>query len=278
MHKQRAALATLVLILAILACTAPVVRSSPNSANDFAATITAMAATIQSQIGPPTARPVPQGLPQSSEPANTPPISSTPMVSVSVDTNCREGPDKFFDLVGIMNVGETAEAIGRNKAKTYYVIRLPSHTEKTCWLWYEWATVTGNADALPIIASPPTPTWSPKPDFTFHYIGLSHCAAQYFLRFQVENTGNMIWESYRPVCEDLTTTATMAYMYNEFGNYEGCNTLSSVPALHPGETGYAAVLTFGNPSGHDVEVTLTFCTEDDLHGTCITGNASMTLT
>ena len=88
----------------------------------------------------------------------------------------------------------------------------------------------------------------------------------------------MIWESYRPVCEDLTTTATMAYMYNEFGNYEGCNTLSSVPALHPGETGYAAVLTFGNPSGHDVEVTLTFCTEDDLHGTCITGNASMTLT
>jgi hypothetical protein len=212
----------------------------------------------------------------------TPPDTQTPTrekvtIAVSRNTYCRTGPDTIFDLVGIMNVGEKAEAIGRNEPKTYYVIRLPSNLEKTCWLWYEWATVTGNADALPVIASPPTPTWSPKPDFTFHYIGVSHCVAQYFFRFQVENTGNMTWESYRAVSEDLNTSVTMTYIYNEFGNYEGCGTLSSVPALAPGETGYAASITFGNPSGHNVEVTLRFCTEDNLQGTCVTGNATLAI-
>jgi hypothetical protein len=213
---------------------------------------------------------------------NTPSITLTPthekvFITVSKNTNCRTGPEKQFDLVGIMKVGETAEAIGRNDVKTYYVIKLPSNTAKTCWLWYEWATVTGNADALPIIASPPTPTWSPKPDFTFTYLGLTTCPTPKIIRLQVVNTGNVPWESFKVLTTDTVLNSDTIITSGVFKDYNGCSAMAGVPALGPGETGYAIGVVSSSSSGHNIAVKLTLYTEDGCSGTHMTGDFSFTM-
>ncbi len=215
-------------------------------------------------------------------PTFTPTITLTPTlekatVTVSKNTNCRQGPDKFFDLVGIMKVGETAEAIGRNDVKTYWVIHLPSNTAKTCWLWYEWATLTGNGDALPVVESPPTPTWSPKPDFTFYYAGLTPCGGNQILRLQVTNTGNVPWESFRIRIEDTVTTASTNTGFNDFKDYSGCAAGPGTGSIAPGETNYAVGLVPPGSSGHNIEITLSLYTANSGGGTVMTGNFNMTM-
>jgi hypothetical protein len=215
-------------------------------------------------------------------PTFTPTITLTPTlekvtVTVSKNTNCRQGPDKFFDLVGIMKVGETAEAIGRNAAKTYWVIRLPANTAKTCWLWYEWATVTGNGDALPIVESPPTPTWSPKPDFTFYHISVIPCGSSKFILLQVTNTGNVPWESVRVSSKDLVSSMTSSIFNNSFIDLTGCGVGSNIPTLYPGDTAKTYGATPPASSGHNTEVTLHLYTDNNGGGTHMSGSYNITL-
>ncbi len=219
---------------------------------------------------------------QQSTPTFTPTITltSTPekvFVTVSKNTNCRTGPEKQFDLVGIMKVGETAEAIGRNDSKTYWVIRLPSNTAKTCWLWYEWATLTGNGDALPVIQSPPTPTWSPKPDFSFSMSGIINCPVPKVIKLQVVNTGNVAWESYRVEAKDLSTDVMGTSASNDFPGFAGCG-WSSASAIQPGETGFALGLSPAGSAGHSVEVILHLYTGNSSAGTHMKGDFTFTMT
>jgi uncharacterized protein YgiM (DUF1202 family) len=90
-------------------------------------------------------------------PAPTP----TPVtLKVSVDTNCRTGPGKPYDIVTIFRIGKTADVVARNAANTYWVIRNPEGSGQ-CWVWGKYATLTGPAESLPIWDPPATPT--PKP-------------------------------------------------------------------------------------------------------------------
>ncbi len=81
-----------------------------------------------------------------------------PMVSVSVDTNCRTGPGQAYDIVGALLVGETTEVTGKNTSSGYWIVKNPDKPTSTCWLWGEYATVAGNQSSLAEISIPPTPT------------------------------------------------------------------------------------------------------------------------
>lgn len=82
------------------------------------------------------------------------------MLSVSADTICRSGPSKFYDYLGALLVGETAEVVGKNTDTNYWIIKNPD-AAGTCWLWGRYAIVTGNIDSLQKYAIPPTPTLAP---------------------------------------------------------------------------------------------------------------------
>jgi len=82
------------------------------------------------------------------------------MVSVSVNTNCRTGPSANYDLNGSLNVGQTAEVIGKNSPSGYWIIKTTGGVGY-CWLWGEYATVSGNTANLPEYPVPPTPTPPP---------------------------------------------------------------------------------------------------------------------
>jgi hypothetical protein len=91
------------------------------------------------------------------------PTLSIPMVTVSVGTNCRVGPGRVYDRVDGLLVGEQAEIVRLAPASVNYVVIKRPHEPGECWLWLEYATITGDTSRLPIAVIPPTPT----PTLTF---------------------------------------------------------------------------------------------------------------
>ena len=85
------------------------------------------------------------------------PTSERPRLSVSVDTNCRSGPGKAYDILGFLLVGESVEVVGRGPDEAYWIVMNPDRDGR-CWLWGFYAEVSGPTDSLPVLTPPPTPT------------------------------------------------------------------------------------------------------------------------
>lgn len=161
MSERKTTLAlSLLLIAALSACNLPSAQETPTP--DPILTVTALAQALATPTLPPVLdTPTPEFSPT---PAFTP-TPSVPTVTVSVNTNCRTGPGVVYDLIGGLNVGQTAEVVGKNSAvANYWVVRLPGGA--ICWLWGQYATVSGNTANLPEYPVPPTPTPSPTPTST----------------------------------------------------------------------------------------------------------------
>ncbi len=128
-------------------------------------------ATIQASIPSPTFTPGPPTL------TPTPPHTSTPVVPtivVSVDTNCRSGPGKVYDMLGALLVGETTEILARGSVPNYWVVDNPNYPGHECWLWGKYATVSGDTHHLPIRTAAPTPTPAPGSIRGYVYIDGNH--------------------------------------------------------------------------------------------------------
>ncbi|MGD8620601.1 MAG: SdrD B-like domain-containing protein [Anaerolineales bacterium] len=115
-------------------------------------------ATSAAQTAEPTATQPP--------PTATMTITTTPTlefveVEVSVDTNCRSGPNIAFNFVGALLVGERTQVVARSNAPNYYIVNNPDRPGSTCWLWDRYATIYGDPLRLPMLEAPPTPTPSP---------------------------------------------------------------------------------------------------------------------
>ncbi|MBC7878820.1 MAG: hypothetical protein H7Y59_16740 [Anaerolineales bacterium] len=180
MSKSRRIFFSFVIISIVSSCNLPGGQVADDAA--LIATITAQAALLQSPSTTPTET---QAITSTSIPTFTftpetsqsisftdTPIpgstSGTPTVSVSLDTNCRKGPGQQYDVSGALLVGQTAEVVGKNSASNYWIIKTPSNSSATCWLWGQYATVRGDTSGLAEVAAPPTPTptSTPKPTVT----------------------------------------------------------------------------------------------------------------
>ena len=91
-----------------------------------------------------------------STPRNTPTPASV-WIEVRIDTNCRTGPGKDFEMVGALLVGERTLVVQRSTIPDYWVVDNPDNPGRTCYLWGGYATVDGDLDSLPLDV-PPTPT------------------------------------------------------------------------------------------------------------------------
>jgi len=222
---------------------------------------------------PPTATPA-----WSETPSLTPSPTATftpavPMVSVSVDTNCRTGPGKVYDMVGALTTGKSAEVIARDPSGNYWYIRNPNNPASFCWIWGQYATISGNTAGLPVYTPPPTPT--PAPDFTVAYSSFEFCAPLYALELTVKNNGALTWQSYQTVARDLTHSITVTWHANFFREFSGCAPLAPQDDLTPGESGTALAGPFDHsPAGENFNVTVTLCTQDNLLGTCVSKTIS----
>ena len=197
---------------------------------------------------------------------------SIPTVSVSSQTNCRSGPGLVYDKVGVLEVGETTEVVGRADGVDYWIVRNPDNVTTYCWLWGQYATVSGNIAGLPFFTPPPTPT--PEAGFTVTFLDTSHCAPEYAFQFQITNTGSITWESINIVITDNTASSTTTHTLDSFRSYEGCVLEVDQLNLESGEGGHVANINPGqlnyNPSGNQFTAVFKLCSENGLAGTCVT--------
>jgi len=150
----------LILILGLSACNMPF-QALPDPLEEAESAVTATLVALTA--AQPTATETPSS---TSLPTQTPTITLTftptvPMVTVSQNTNCRTGPGVIYDLIGGLLIGEEAVVVGKYTAGNYWIINNPD-AAGTCWLWGQYATVSGNTAGLPEYTPPPTPT----PTFT----------------------------------------------------------------------------------------------------------------
>lgn len=153
-------LLSLLLVAALSACNLPS-GEDLTPTPDLALTVTALA---QPQETATPSLPLDTATPAFTAGPESTPTPSVPTVTVSTNTNCRTGPSTQYDLIGGLNVGQSAEVVGKSTSTGYWIIRTPGGG--TCWLWGQFATVSGNTANLPEYPTPPTPTPSLTPTAT----------------------------------------------------------------------------------------------------------------
>ncbi|HMV28112.1 MAG TPA: hypothetical protein PKE23_01920 [Anaerolineales bacterium] len=182
MKTSKLWIGSIILALTLQACNLKLVDagSDPN-APGYELTVTANAALIEtamaSGVQPPADAGQPAGVdqppaavdapPPTEDPNNaslntaTPTVSSTngTTVTVSIATNCRTGPGQAYPSIYGLPVGVVGKVVGNNPSvSNYWVIEIPNSGGGTCWLWGQYATVTGDTNTLKVVAVPATPT------------------------------------------------------------------------------------------------------------------------
>ena len=292
MLKVTLTLLVSVLFIAVQGC-APAVPSTPNpNAIDTAIAQTLAAAPTQTSapgipvtgnesptaaptFSPPVPTPTPLEL-LSPSPVFTATAAAVPQVSVSTPTNCRVGPGIAYERVGGLQIGQVAEVVGRNATGNYWVIRNPERPNQLCWLWGQFATVTGNTGTLPVYTPPPTPTPlptnTPSPSFAASYNGIENCTGTgWWAEFQLENTGGIPFESISLTVRDTTNETVLSQYADTFTNRNGCNETDTRENLASGNTLVVSSPIFNyDPKGRALRATITLCSSPGQNGMCVT--------
>jgi len=267
------------LLLAALACNLPGGTAPTQPEPGAAATAIAQTviAAVSQTLVPSATLPVLFSETPADTPTPSPTLSPTlfftatsavPMISVSMDTNCRVGPGVVYDLVGGLFVGQTAQVYGKNPAGTFWYIRLPNNSGTFCWVTGQYASIAGDTSLLPVYTPPPTPT--PMPSFEFAYSSLDSCVG-WWADLKIKNTGALAFLSYALTVKDLNTSVTLTASANGFADVNGCLTSTTVASVDPGKVVILSAPAFAyNPSGHRIRATLKLCTKNGLGGICVT--------
>jgi hypothetical protein len=153
------------LIVALSACNLPGGdQTGADPAAELAMTITAQALLLQPGSGVTATheqQPLPTATPEFTATLALTGTPTVPEVTVSTNTNCRTGPGLAYQIIGALLIGQKGIVVGKNSATGYWIINNPGSTG-TCWLFPQYATVSGDTSKLQEYAIPPTPT----PTFT----------------------------------------------------------------------------------------------------------------
>lgn len=307
----------LVSLVLALACVSPsalpdVATLDPNAIDIAIKQTSAAAATQTARSDPlfgvksptPTLTRVPSMTPL---PTFTPVVFVT-LVRVTKNTNCRAGPGNAYPAVGVLRVGEVAEAVGRSANALYWIIRNPSRPGQTCWLSGQYASLTGAAGALRVMTPPPTPkptrtnTPEPKPtrtpakptatsstpvqgtvispsSFNASYTNMDSCAGTgWWADIRLENTSQDTYQSISIAALDTLTTTGTTLDADDFINLTGCPVSTDIQdTLPPGATVIVSSPAFSDDiTGHAIQALITLCTETGRNGTCVSREISFT--
>lgn len=297
--SHRAILTALIPLLVIIACVVPGIAPPDTTSISTSAAQTVIAGLTQyaPSAALPTAFETPIFTSTPQPPTLTPTQTSTatlsvtftplvPQISVSVPTNCRNGPGKVYELVGALLVGDVAQIYGRDPTGKYWYIPNPNKKGQFCWVWGEYATLSGNTAFLPIYTPPPTPTPTltptptrtptPAPLFEAEYSSLDTCTG-WWVEFKIKNTGSVSFQSAGIVVRDTVTNVTLSNLTDGFVDVNGCLTTNTRDALGPKKTTIVSAPAFTyDPTGHKIAATLTLCSNTGQNGICVTRKIKFT--
>ena len=240
---------------------------------------TATSTQTQTAIFTPTQTPTATFTPTLTSTVTLTPTPPIPQISVSVPTNCRNGPGLVYDWEGALLVGKVAQVYGRNALGNYWYIRNPDSSNGFCWVWGQYATLVGNIASLPVYTPPPTPTptmtATPMPDFKVTYNGMDNCNNNWWAEIKLENAGSIPFVSETITIKDTVTNVVLVSYSDGFTDVSGC--LSSIfrDTLGVGKTFTMSTPKFDyDPHGHKINVTITLCSSPGQSGICLTKTIS----
>jgi hypothetical protein len=292
--------AFIVLLLVTIACSGPAISTAdPNLLGTSVAQTAFVAFTLSAQASSATPivqtatltlaptftfTPEPPTLTPTSTLTPTPsstPTPAVPLISVSVPTNCRSGPGKVYDYRGALLVGEITEVVARDATGNYWYVRNPDSAGNFCWLWGNYATISGNISVLPIYTPPPTPTPTftptPSPSFRASYTSLDTCGTNWWLDIRIRNNGSISFKSVDISVRDTVSNVEVVDLSDGFTDIDGCVKTTTKDVIAPGDTYLLSSPPFTyNPTGHDIRVVLTLCSETGQKGTCLTDKFNVT--
>ena len=157
----------LALALATLACGLPTPGTNSTEPNSVATQLAATIAALQQEQAATVAAPPNAIVPTNTQAAvatvATPVLTATPsipMLSVSINTNCRSGPGLKYPITGSIVTNGSFEVVAQAPSSTPYLIIRNPDGGADCWAWLEHATVAGVVTNLPILPIPPVPVGS----------------------------------------------------------------------------------------------------------------------
>ena len=204
----------LILILSsILACNLPGAATQPAlSINDQAATI--IAATLTAQTPnvtdvPVTATfsPIPEATSTIGPTLTITPTYSVPMLSLREQTNCRNGPGQNYEILFTYLMGVKLEIVGSYPQENYWLVKSNESVTGVCWLWGEYAEITGSYWVVASVTPPPTPTMSlPKAPAVKWEFNCDYAASQVEVAFTwtdnaTNETGYRLIRNDQPIIE-----------------------------------------------------------------------------
>ena len=148
--RSRSLFATLALVLAMLACNLP-----SNAPVTETPTVATLAVSPSPTLFLPTATAT-----QTLFPTNTPlPLpTSTPSIPIvypkEVAVNCRLGPGTGWIIFSGLNVGQTAQIVGKNSDGTWWYIVDPANSSRNCWVSVSVTNAAGNLSNIPVVQTP----------------------------------------------------------------------------------------------------------------------------
>jgi hypothetical protein len=130
---------------------------------------TAAASTLWAMVTPQsttTALPTLTMVPPSSTPTSQPtltsiPTFSVPMLTLRDATNCRTGPGLAYEISVTYPIGQTLEIVGRYEPGNFWLVESGDSATGNCWLWGEFADVSGSYGTVAAVTPPPMPTPGP---------------------------------------------------------------------------------------------------------------------
>lgn len=297
--KSKRIFSTILVFAVILTLTACNLPSSSGSATNEVTSPANNAAAVEQAAGTIVAQTLTAGAPTVTETPLPPLESFTPtatvtqtlaptsdVVSIVVpkDTYCRQGaPLAEFKSVVIIKSGQLVEVIARNPENDSYYVKNPYEENSYCWVFGKGLTPSGNVDGLKSATLQPTttPTRTPAPSFTLTYSSLTDCGASKFaFKLYIQNIGTTPWQYISITGSDSSTGFGINHTSNVFDQYSGCSTVNPQDVIPAGDDSYAMNLNPGefnyNPSGHQINLTVTLCTLDNAQGYCSSKPISFT--
>jgi hypothetical protein len=297
MNRSRVYLALAIILLLGLACETPALPLSEDAFNTAVAQ-TVMVGLTEKYISPtftssPTSTFTPSVTPIPPTETPTLPVTITPTISlvptitntlaiplqkiiVSVNTNCRTGPDKAFPVEGSLLAGHSTTVHGIDPTGQYYYIRNPDPGREYCWLSAKYATVGGAVSLLPVMTSMPTPTatvtLTPIPGLNVNFSTLENCGHSWWVNLELINKGEATFTSVLIKLKEPFKGQTVSTGSDGFSNAIGCGTpIAPVPTLEPNGSVIVSSASIGkNPTGKKLVVTVSVCTDPGGVGTCLT--------
>ena len=288
-RPSRLILPIVLLLSALLACDVTALTPTPD-ADDIATFIAQTMTAAARQTLPATFTASPTGTSTNTFTPHPPTPSATitqtapviftptitvPRISVSVATNCREGPGRAYGIEGALLVGETAEVLAKDPTGNYWFIRNPDPGAEFCWVWGNYATLTGNFSALPVFTPPPTPTPTltptPTPNFEATFLELDDCTGDWWVDITLKNTGAFPFRSMGLTVRDRDTDVDVTIFTDGFTDHTGCLSTTTKDVIPPGQSFVVSSGEFAyDLDGHNLRATIVLCTATGQGGACVT--------